>query len=103
RLMPQPQPGEFDRGSSGAGVAGFGNPLIALHSTARPRARGETEISSDFATVTEIAKKYLVGQYRGTHQADAPQADEPCRPTLLRVGRCRLLGLDFGNQDDDLV
>src|SRR5262252_1082932 len=77
--MPQPQPGEFDRGSSGAGVAGFGNPLIALHSTARPRARDETEIASDFAAVMEVTKKYLVGQYRGTHQADAAQTDQPRR------------------------
>ena len=101
--MPQPQPGEFDRGSSGAGVAGFGNPLIALHSTARPRARGETEIASNFTAVTEVAKEYLVGQYRGTHPADAAQADQPRRLTLIGVERCRLLGLDFGNHDDHLV
>jgi len=66
--MPQPQPGEFDRGSSGAVVAGFGNPLIAPHSTARSRARGETEIAGDFTAITEVAKEYLVDF--GNHDDD---------------------------------
>jgi len=58
---------------------------------------------SDFTPVPEVAKEYLVGQYRGTYQADAAQADQPRRLTLLGGERCRLLGLDFGNHDDDLV
>jgi len=35
----------------------------ARHSAARPRARGETEIASDFTAIMEVAKEYLVGHH----------------------------------------
>ncbi len=66
-----------------------------------PRARGETEIAGDFTAVAEVAKEHLIDQHRRACQADAAQAYQ--LRCLALVERRLLLGLDFGNQGDDLV
>ena len=45
RLMPQPQPGQFDRGAAGARIARLADALLAVDPAAVPRTGRQPEIA----------------------------------------------------------
>src|ERR1017187_10640141 len=49
RLMPQPQPGQLDRGTAGARIARLADPLVAIGSAALPWTGRQPEIAPDLA------------------------------------------------------
>src|SRR4029077_4078501 len=69
RLMPQPQPGQLDRGAAGARIARLADPLVAIGSAALPWTGRQPEIARDLAPVAEILVEHLLGQLRREHQA----------------------------------
>src|SRR4249920_4170726 len=69
RLMPQPQPGQFDRGAAGARIARLANPLVAIGSAALPWTGRQPEIARDLAPVVEVLVERLLGQRRRERRA----------------------------------
>src|SRR3984893_8646440 len=62
RLMPQPQPGQLDRGTAGARIARLADPLVAIGSAALPWTGRQPEIARDLAPVAEVLVEHLLGQ-----------------------------------------
>src|SRR5882762_4933040 len=71
RLMPQPQPGQFDRGTAGARIARLADPLVAVDPAALPRTGCQPEIAPDFTPIAEVLVERLVGQRRRERRTEA--------------------------------
>src|SRR5215831_19645417 len=62
RLVPQPQPGQLDRGVAGAAIPGLADPLFTIGVAAAPGTSVQPEIGTDFAAIAEILVERLVDQ-----------------------------------------
>src|SRR5882724_12907950 len=71
RLMPQPQPGQFDRGATGARIARLADALVAVDPAALPRTGRQPEIAPDLAPVAEVLVEHLAGQRRRERRTEA--------------------------------
>src|SRR5207237_1232633 len=76
RLMPQPQPGQFDCGTAGARIARLADALVAVDATAPPRTGRQPEIACDLAAIAEVLVEHLVGQCRRERRAETFEAEQ---------------------------
>src|ERR1700726_2846260 len=71
RLMPQPQPGQFDRGAAGARIARLADPLVAIDAAASPWTGRQPKIARNLAPVAEVLVKHLLSQRRRERRTEA--------------------------------
>ena len=89
--MPQPQPGQFDRGATGARVARLADALLAVDPAAPPRTGRQPEIACDLTPIAEVLVEHLVRQRRCERRAQAFEpAQELAALRHLRRRRCRI-------------
>jgi hypothetical protein len=89
RLMPPPQPCQFDRLEAGARIAGLADSLLAIHPAAAPRTGRQPAIAGDLAPIAEVFVKNLVDQRCGKCRAQSLEGQQES-PALghLRRGWC---------------
>src|SRR3954471_8306546 len=88
RLMPDPEPREFDGKGSDTRIASFADPLIHAHGAAVEGARREPEVACNLTAVAEMPVEGFAGQCYCSDLTDAFQADE--RSGLSGTGVARL-------------
>src|SRR6185437_9737132 len=88
RLMPQPQPGQFDRGAAGARIARLADALLTIDPAALPWTGGQSEIARDLTPVAKVLVEHLAAQCRRECRAEAFEAKQE-RAALGHLGRRR--------------
>src|SRR5207244_5261101 len=76
RLMPQPQPGQFDRGAAGAWIARLADALVAVGPAALPWTGRQPEIARDLTPITKVLVEHLAGQRRRERRTEAFEPEQ---------------------------